>query len=337
MVDKDFFNNNGPFSLQQIAEICGAELSEPAKQSMLINDIATMLEAGEGEVCFLYDKKVKDSAAQIRASACVTTEELGKLVPQTTTLLIAQNPRMAYLKLMEAFYSEYRMKPDIASTARIHPSAIIGQGTYVGDYAVIGEGVCIGDNCVIEAGVVIARGCKIGNNTRIGASASISYAIIGDNCYIYTGARIGQDGFGFMMVEGQHKRIPQVGRVVIGNNVEIAANTCVDRGALGDTVIGDGTKIDNLVQVAHNNKFGVGCILVSQTGVAGSCNFGNYVVCGGQTGFADHLNIGSQAQVASQSGVMRDVKSGEVVMGYPAIKFNDFMRQVALLQKSIRK
>ena len=337
MVDKAFFNNNGPFSLQQIAEICEAKLTEAGKQSVMINDIAAMLEAGEGEICFFYDKKVKESAAQIKATACVTTEELSRFVPQTTTLLIAQNPKMAYLKLVETFYTEYKMKPDIASTARIHPSAIIGQGTYVGDYAVIGEGVAIGENCVIEPGVVIARGCKIGNNTRIGASASISYAIIGDNCYIYTGARIGQDGFGFVMVEGQHKRIPQVGRVIIGNNVEIAANTCVDRGALGDMVIGDGTKIDNLVQVAHNNKLGVGCILVSQTGIAGSCTFGNYVVCGGQTGFADHLNIGSQAQVASQSGVMRDVNPGEVVMGYPAIKFNDFMRQVALLQKSIHK
>ena len=140
-----------------------------------------------------------------------------------------------------------------------------------------------------------------------------------------------------MVINGKHERIPQLGRVIIGNDVEIAANTCVDRGALDDTVIGDGCRIDNLVQVAHNDKLGRGCVIVSQTGIAGSCTFGDYVVCGGQSGFADHLHIGSGAQIGAQSGLMRDVEPGAVVMGYPAVPIKDFMRQVSCVQKLAKK
>ena len=337
MVDTTFFENKGPFTLQHIAEICDAKLADCTKAQVKINDIATMDKAGDHELCFFYDRKIKEKGAVIKATACVTTEELAPFVAEGVIILTTKNPKLAFLKLNIEFYSEYLQKADIASTAKIHPSAIIGQNCTIGEYAVIGENVKIGENCIIEAGVVIARGCVIGSNTRIGANASVSYAIIGDNCYIYTGARIGQDGFGFMMIDGKHKRIPQLGRVIIGNDVEIGANTCVDRGALDDTVIGDGMRVDNLVQIAHNDKFGNGCIIVAQAGIAGSCTFGDYVVCGGQTGFADHLTVGSGAQIASQSGIMRDIKPGEIVMGYPAVGIKDFMRQVAYLQKVGKK
>lgn len=333
MIDTNFFQNKGPFTLQKIAEICDAELKDKSKASVAINDIATMDSAGENELCFFYDKKIKDKGAKIKATACITTEELLPFVPSSVVALVTKNPKLAFLKLNIEMYQEYNSKADIASTAKIHPTAIIGQNCTIGEYVVIGEKAVVADNCVIEDGVIIARCCKIGANTRIGANASISYAVIGENCYIYTGARIGQDGFGFMMIGGQHKRIPQLGRVIIGNDVEVGANTCIDRGALDDTIIGNGMRIDNLVQIAHNDKFGNGCIIVAQAGVAGSCTFGDYVVCGGQTGIADHVNIGSGAQIASQSGIMRDVNPGEVVMGYPAVAFKDFMRQVACLQK----
>lgn len=337
MVDTSFYVNNGPFALAKIAEICGAELKSSSKAQLMIENIAPMEKAGEGDICFFYDKKSKEKAAEIKASACVTTEDFVSLIPQNVAVLVSSNPKLSFLKLNLEFYSEPRQFSNIASTARIHPTAIIGQGTVVSDGVVIAEGVRIGENCLIEPNVVIGHHCQIGNNTRIGANASISYSIIGDNCYIYCGARIGQDGFGFMLLEGQHKRIPQVGRVLIGNNVEVGANTCIDRGALDDTVIGDGTKIDNLVQIAHNDRLGNCCIVVSQTGVAGSCTFGDYVVCGGQTGFADHLTIGSGAQIAAQSGIMRDIAPGEIMMGSPAVKFKDFMRQVAYLQKIGKK
>ena len=333
MVDTSFFDNKGPFSIGDIAEIIGADVAEE-KKSIQIFNISSMEKAGEKEICFFYDKKAKEKAVLIKASACVTTPDLAVHVPQNVVVLISNNPKLAFLKLNQTFYSEKKPIAEISASAKISSSAKIGSNCYIGENVVIAENVTIGDNCIIEHNAVIEQGCQIGNNTRIGIGASISHAIIGNGCYIYTGARIGYDGFGFMMIDGRHQRIPQVGRVIIGNDVEVGANTCIDRGALDDTVIGDGCRIDNLVQIAHNDKLGRGCVIVSQTGIAGSCTFGDYVVCGGQTGFADHLNIGSGAQIGAQSGLMRDVEPGAVVMGYPAVPIKDFMRQVSFIQKS---
>ena len=324
MADTQFYINNGPFTLQRIEEICEAQLADKSKAQTEVKEVASMLKAGADEICFFYDKKAKEKAAEIRATACVTTAELEAFVPAGVIKLIAANPKVAFLKLMQAMYAEKTPRGNIASTAKIHPSAIICEDTFVGEYAVIGEKVRIGSHCQIEAGVVIADGCQIGDNCRIGANASIAYTIMGNDCYVYTGARIGQDGFGFQVINGKHQRIPQVGRVIIGNDVEIGANACVDRGALDDTVIGDGCRIDNLVQVAHNDKLGKGCVVVAQTGIAGSCTFGDYVVCGGQTGFADHLTIGSGAQIGAQSGLIKDVEPGAIMMGYPAIPIKRF-------------
>lgn len=337
MADTAFFENRGPFTLQQIAEICGAELADASKAQLSVADIATMQSAGAEDICFFYDKKAKAKGAEIKAKACITTEELKDFVPEGVIKLVCANPKLAFLKLNIAFYSEYQHRPDVSSSARIAPSVKLGQNCYIGENVVLEDNVEIGDNCVIEHGAVVSRGCKIGNNCRIGVGAQIAYCYMGNDCYIYSGARIGLDGFGFQMVDGQHKRIPQIGRVIIGNDVEVGANSCIDRGAMDDTVIGDGCRIDNLVQVAHNIRLGRGCVLVSQTGIAGSCTFGDYVVCGGQTGFADHLNIGSGAQVAAQSGIMRDIAPGAVVMGSPAVPIKDFMRQVAFLQKNSQK
>ncbi|MBO5443524.1 MAG: UDP-3-O-(3-hydroxymyristoyl)glucosamine N-acyltransferase [Alphaproteobacteria bacterium] len=337
MVDTNFYNNNGPFTLQKIAESCEAKLADASKSIIEVRDIASMENAGEGEICFFYDKKAKEKAANIKATACVTTEDLAAFVPGNVVVLTVANPKLAFLKLNSLLYSERHPQPNTSSSARIHPSAIIGENCFIGENVVIGKDVKIGKNCVIEHNAVIDAGCVIGDNNRIGVGAHISYCRMGSNCYIFSGARIGQDGFGFMMVAGQHKRIPQVGLVIIGNDVEVGANTCIDRGALDNTVIGDGCRIDNLVQIAHNDKLGKGCVVVSQTGIAGSCTFGDYVVCGGQTGFADHLTIGSGAQIGAQSGIMRDIEPGSVVMGYPAVPIKDFMRQVSFIQKSTKK
>ncbi|HCU59381.1 MAG TPA: UDP-3-O-(3-hydroxymyristoyl)glucosamine N-acyltransferase [Alphaproteobacteria bacterium] len=337
MVDTSFYQNKGPFTLSKVAEITGSELAEQSKANELISDIATMEKAGADDICFFYDKKAKEAAQNIKAKACITTKALADFIPAGIIVLLNDNPKIAFLKLNTAMYAEFEPSTNISIKASIHPSAKIGQNCFIGDFVSIEEGVVIGDNCRIEAGAYIGRACKIGNNCRIGSNAYIAYAIIGNDCYIYTGARIGADGFGFDLIEGKHQRIPQIGRVIIGNDVEIGANTCVDRGALDDTVIGDGCRIDNLVQIAHNDKLGRGCVVVSQVGIAGSCTFGDYVVCGGQTGFADHLKIGTGAQIAAQSGVMRDVEPGAVLLGTPAVPFKDFMRQVAFLQKNSKK
>ncbi len=337
MIDKTFYKNNGPFTLAQIAEITGATLTDESKAKEKIKEIATMEKAGTDDICFFYNRKAKEKALNIKAKACITKDDLKTWIPYGVTVLVCADPKRAFLKLNKAFYEEYIPAPEIDATAVLDKSARIGKNCYIGPGVVIEENVVIGDNCRLEAGCVVARGCQIGSNCRIGVNAYVSYCIMGNDCYIYSGARIGCDGFGFNFINGEHVRIPQIGRVLIGNNVEVGANTCIDRGALDDTIIGDGCRIDNLVQIAHNDKLGRGCLIVSQTGIAGSCTFGDYVVCGGQSGFADHLVVGNGAQIAAQSGVMRDIEPGAVVMGSPTVPFKDFMRQVAFLQRNSKK
>ena len=336
MVDTAFYKNKGPFSLAEVARICEARINDNAKASVMVQNIATMESAKAGDICFFYDKKAKDAAAKIKASACVTTEELAQFVSPEVAILIASDPKTAFLKLNLFFYEIMLPEAQIAASAKIDKSAKIGVNCFIGENVVIGKGVVLGGNCHVEANAIIDQGCEIGNGCRIGAGAHVAFCKMGENCWIYSGARIGQDGFGFMMIGGQHKRIPQLGRVIIGNDVEIGANACVDRGALDDTVIGDGCRIDNLVQVAHNVKLGRGCILVSQVGIAGSTTLGDYVVCGGQVGLADHITIGSGVQIAAQSGVMSDIAPGQVMMGYPVVPIKQFMRQTAFLQNAVK-
>ena len=337
MVDATFYHKKENVTLADVAKVTSAVLSDEGKGAEKIADIATMASATAEDICFFYDRKSKEKAANIKAKACVTTADLAQFVPQNVVVLTVENPKLAFVLLNEYMYAEHQPEAGIDASAKIAASAKIGQGCYIGAYAVIGDNAEIGDGCIIEPHAVIGHDCKIGTGCRIGSGASIAYAHIGNNCYIYSGARIGHDGFGFQLINGQHHRIPQLGRVIIGNDVEIGANTCVDRGALDDTVIGDGSRIDNLVQIAHNDKLGRGCVIVSQVGIAGSCTLGDYVVLGGQVGLADHLNIGSGAQIAAQSGVMRDVEAGAVVMGSPCVPFKDFMRQVSFLQKNSKK
>jgi len=336
MIDTTFYINKGPLSLKQVAEITGATISDASKEDVKVRDIATMEKAQAGEICFFYDKKAKEKGTKIKATACITTEELQSFVPENVIKLLSDNPKLAFYKLNLAMYEEKKKHSFVADSAKISSSAQLGDNCSVGENVVIEDDVIIGDNCIIEHGAVIAHGCKIGNNCHIGVNAKISYCDMGSNCYIFAGAQIGNDGFGFIMIDGQHKRIPQIGRVIIGDDVEIGVNSCVDRGALDDTIIGDGCRIDNLVQIAHNDILGRGCVVVAQTGIAGSCTFGDYVVCGGQTGFADHLTVGSGAQIAAQSGILQNIEPGAVVMGYPAIPIKDFMRQTLTLKKLLK-
>jgi len=337
MVDTAFYINKGPLTLQKIAELTGAKLTDESKSSTVIHNIAVMGKGSVGDICFFYDKKAKEKAMHIKATACITTEELAPLVPDTVIKLISSDAKKAFLKLNMAMYDEKSRGLGISQTAKISPKAKLGKNCVVGENVVIEDNVVIGDDCVIEHGAVITNDCKIGHHCRIGVNAKVSFCEMGNNCYIFAGAQIGNDGFGFMMIDGRHQRIPQLGRVIIGDDVEIGANACIDRGALDDTVINDGCRIDNLVQIAHNDIMGRGCVVVAQTGIAGSCTFGDYVVCGGQTGFADHLTVGSGAQIGAQSGIMQDVEPGAVIMGYPGQPIKDFMRQTLCLRKMIKK
>ena len=230
MVDATFYHKKENVTLADVAEVTSAVLADAGKGGEKITDIATMASATNEDICFFYDHKSKEKAAEMKAKACVTTSDLAQFVPEGVILLTSENPKLAFIKLNEYMYAEHQPEAGVDSTAKIAASAKIGQGCFIGAYAVIGDNVEIGDGCVIEPHVVINHDCKIGAKCRIGSGASISYAHIGNNCYIYSGARIGHDGFGFQFMNGQHHRIPQLGRVIIGNDVEVGANACIDRG-----------------------------------------------------------------------------------------------------------
>ena len=323
------------FSVEEITQIVGGMLTK--EQDATITQIAPPLLSDENTLALALSEEEIANLANSKAKAALVP--LGVNIAGLTTIEV-ERPRLAMMKLITLFYEEPPVitgNSNIHPTATIHETAKIGKDCFIGANVVIGNEVEIGDNCFIGANVVIEHNCKIGNNCRIGNNASIAYTVMGNSCYIYTGARLGYDGFGFEFINGQHHRIPQLGRLIIGDDVEIGANTCIDRGALDDTIIGTGSRIDNLVQIAHNDKLGRGCIIVSQVGIAGSCTLGDYVILGGQVGLADHLNIGTGAQIAAQSGVMRDVEAGAVVMGTPCVPFKDYMRQVSFLQKNSKK
>jgi UDP-3-O-[3-hydroxymyristoyl] glucosamine N-acyltransferase len=231
------------------------------------------------------------------------------------------------------FYPDIMPQPIKAATAVIHPTATLGAGCCIDDYAIIGAGATVGPSCHIGAHAVIGAGVQLGEGCRIESFVNIQYAVIGNSVTIQSGAKIGQSGFGFDMDESGYLTIPQLGRVLIGDDVVIGANTTIDRGASADTVIGAGSRIDNLVQIAHNVVLGKNCVLVAQVGIAGSTQLGNFVVAAGQVGIADHLTIGNGVRIGAQSGLLRDVAPGETIAGSPAIPIRDWHRQTILLQR----
>jgi UDP-3-O-[3-hydroxymyristoyl] glucosamine N-acyltransferase len=244
-------------------------------------------------------------------------------------LLVSPAPYMAYARIARAFYPPPRPVPGISPQAIIDVSALVGKGCRIDPGAVVGARAEIGEGSWVGANAVVGDGVRLGRDCFVGPNASISYALVGDRVTIYTGARIGQDGFGFASDRSGHTRVPQVGRVIIGDDVEVGANSTIDRGAGPDTVIGSGCMIDNLVQIGHNVQMGRGCVIVSQVGISGSTRLGDVVVIGGQTGVAGHLTIGSGVRIAAKSGVHQDIPAGSDVGGAPAVPIREWRRQIA--------
>ncbi len=337
MADPRFYNLAGPFSVAEIARRTGAVIGGAGKAELVLRDVAPLDAAGPEQLTWLDNRKYLQDFRRTGAGAVFVQPAFAGQAPREATLLLTEQPYRGYAIAAQAFYPEPPPVPGIAPGAVIDPSARLGEGTAVEANAVIGPGVEIGKRCRIGANSVIAAASQLGDDVRVGANVSISHALIGSRVRLYPGARIGQDGFGFALDPQGYVKVPQLGRVIIGDDVEIGANTTIDRGAGPDTVIGAGTMIDNLVQIGHNVQIGRGCVLVSQSGISGSTRLGDYVMIGGQGGLIGHLVIGSGARIAAQAGVMRDVAPGETVVGAPAVPMKEFFRQVAALQRLARR
>ena len=333
MADPRFFSVAGPLSLRTLAERTGARLDAAADPDRLIRDVAPLETAGPDDLTFLDNKKYLPAFAATRAAAAFVDPALASYAPNGMALLLTATPYRAYALAAQAFYPEARPQPHVHERAVIDPTARVGEGALIEPFAVIEAGAEIGRRCRIGACSVIGRGCVLGDDVRIGAHVTVSHAIIGSRVTLYPGVRVGQDGFGFAPDPKGAVKIPQLGRVIIEDDVEIGANSTIDRGAGPDTVIGAGTMIDNLVQIGHNVRIGRGCILVSQVGISGSTKLGDRVMIGGQGGLIGHLTIGAGARIGAQAGVMEDVPPGATVVGSPAVPQQQFFRQVASLRR----
>jgi UDP-3-O-[3-hydroxymyristoyl] glucosamine N-acyltransferase len=321
-----------PITIKELAIFCDARI-QGGDLSIPIDSAADITSAQKGQVTQLtnsrYARHIKDSTA----SACIIAEDfVVENVPESMALLVCTDPELSFIKAVELLHPASVYSPQIAPQAVLDNNVKLANDVYIGPYAVIGENTNIGDGSVILAGVYMGKNVKIGKNCRIYPYAVIyDGVVVGDNVIIHSGAIIGADGFGYKFRNNMHVKVPQVGNVIIDDNVEVGANTCIDRGALGSTTIGAGSKIDNLVQIGHNNKVGKNVIMCGLTGVSGSCNIEDYAILAGSSGVADHVTIGSGAVVMARSGVAGDVKAGAQVFGSPAKdKKTAYKEQIAL-------
>lgn len=338
-----FFSPSTHLSLQEIAELTGATLDpNGADPSQQIEGLSSLASARPGYLTLVTAARYAGQLADLRAAAVLLPEELKDKAPNGIALLVHDHPQSAFAAIASRLYPQ-AVKPSpltgaegVSPQASVDPEAALEDGVTVEPFAVIGCGAQIGAGTVIASHAVVGRDVTIGRGCFIGPSVTVQCAHLGDGVIIHAGSRIGQDGFGYVPGPRGLQKVPQIGRVIIQDGVELGANVTVDRGALDDTVIGAGTKIDNQVQVAHNVQIGQACAIAAQTGLSGSVTIGDGVLIGGQVGFADHLKVGSRAQIAAKAGVMNDIPPGERWAGAPAMPARQFFRLTAAIQRLAR-
>lgn len=331
--DPRFHPAAAPRSLAEIAAAVGASLPEGADGAATITGAAPLQAAGPGELSYLDSRRFLEALRRTRASAVLLRAEHAGAVPEGTLPLVVGEPHLAFARASSLLYPPPPPRPGIHPTAVVAPDARIGEGCEIGPYAVIGAGVELGEGSVVEAHAVIGPGCVFGPGCRIMAHATVSHTLAGRGVRLHPGARVGQEGFGFAAApDGSFVPVPQLGRVILGDFVDIGANACVDRGSGRDTVLGTGTRLDNLVQIGHNVETGRGCIIVAQVGLAGSARLGDFVTLAGQAGVAEHVTVGSGARVGAQSGVMADVPPKTDVAGSPAWPLRLTLKALARLK-----
>lgn len=336
MPDPRFFQAAGPFSIEELATIAKAEMSASPDREKLYQDVAPLQDAGASDLSFLDNPNYLEAFEACQAGLCIVHPRYAERAPKGMDLLLSATPYSAYARVANAFYPPRKRAAVIHETAIVDPTAEIGEDVDLAPYVIVGARAKIGANCRIAGHVVVGDGVVIGEGTTIGPGASLSHCLVGSRCQLHAGVRIGNRGFGFTLDPEGFLDVPQLGRVVLGDGVEVGANATIDRGAGPDTTVGSGSKIDNLVQIGHNVQIGQHCVLVAQSGVAGSTRLENHVVLAAQAGLAGHLTIGQGAQIAAQSGVMRDVPAGRKMFGSPAMPIRDFFRLFSTWQRQLK-
>lgn len=345
MTGTDFFDTLRPLSVADIAKKTSAKIAGAGDVvgDAPIGGVASLWDAREGDLTFYDNRRYRDALSLCRGSACFLKEEALPLLPQGVIGLVTEKPLQAMALAMTELFPQ-AMAPrslfgagGVSPSAIVHPDARLEPGVIVDPGATIGPHAEIGSETIIGSHAVIGPHVRIGRGCHIGPHVSVTHSFIGDRVIVHPGARLGQDGFGFTPSRKGHLKIPQLGRVIVQDDVEIGANTTIDRGALRDTVIGEGSKIDNLVQIAHNVIIGRRCVIAAQAGIAGSSEIGDFVQIGGQSAIAGHLTIGEGAGVAAKSGVMRDVPAFSRFGGAPARPLRGFLRGEALLARLSRR
>jgi len=320
---------NMPFTAAEIAKLLDAEIAGDA--SLVIQGFAPADRAQPGDLTFAENENYFARAEQSAASAIIVD---GTFTSPRKVLLRVKNARIAFAKVMHLFFPEPVFEPGIHPTAIIAPEAQVDATAHIGPYCVVEAKARIGARSVLQAADYVGAGCRLGDDVHLCPTVTLyPDTEIGHRVRIHSGTVIGADGFGYVLDDGVHRKVPQIGHVIIRDDVEIGANVTIDRGALGPTVVGKGSKIDNLVQIGHNVTVGEHCLVVSQVGIAGSTKLGNYVILAGQAGLAGHLKLGNHVSVAAQSGVMHHIPDGEKWLGSPAQPDRQAKRQMIALQQ----
>jgi UDP-3-O-[3-hydroxymyristoyl] glucosamine N-acyltransferase len=312
----------------------GGEL--PQAGDLLLTGMAALETAGPSEISFVGHRRHTTALARTCAGAVLVRPEMRDQVPAGSLALITPDPPAGWAQVAKLFHPVPTVRPGIHHSAVVADGAIVDSTANVCAQAVIDAHAEIGARCMIGPGAVIGEGVVLGPDCRIGAHVSISHAILGARVIVFPGARIGQEGFGFTISPNGFETVPQLGLVILEDDVEVGANTTIDRGSLRDTVVGAGTRLDNLVQVAHNVRIGRHCAVAALVGISGSAQIGDFVVVGGQAGVADHVRVGTRARVGAQSGVMSDLDPGAVVAGSPARPVREVFREIATLKRLAR-
>lgn len=337
MADPRFYTVAGPFGLQNLAGIAEAGILGDWDPEKLIYDVAPLHSAAADNISFFDNNSVYRKAfSETGAGACIVGRDVEAPTSGDMALLVVDDPHRGFALVARAFYPKIDFDGE-SQAELVDPTAVLSPGVRIGPGAVVGPRAEIGANCRIGANAVIGPAVKIGQDCVIGPGATIKYCIAGERVRIAAGARIGEDGFGYATGSERHLKVPQLGRVLIGDDVEIGANTTVDRGSGPDTIIADGVIIDNLVQIAHNVKIGRNSIIVAQVGISGSTTIGDNVVIGGQVGIAGHITLGDGVRIVAQSGIMSDVPAGATYSGSPAVPQGEFWRQVVTLKRLAKR